>query len=100
MSWWRHFESEVPNLAALGVTQVWLPPPNKAMRKVSVCPDVATVWVLNISQEGQGYDAYDLVSMCGNAWPSGRKYIIGVMHHMRICGGALHPMYNLTEQST
>ncbi|GJE88650.1 alpha-amylase [Phanerochaete sordida] len=43
MSWWRHFEAEVPALAALGVTQVWLPPPNKAMRK-----------------EGQGYDAYDL----------------------------------------
>lgn len=34
MSWWRHFEAEVPNLAAMGVTQVWLPPPNKAMRKV------------------------------------------------------------------
>ena len=34
MSWWKHFETEVPNLAAMGVTQVWLPPPNKAMRKV------------------------------------------------------------------
>ncbi|KAM5535962.1 hypothetical protein V8D89_010402 [Ganoderma adspersum] len=43
MSWWKHFETEVPNLAAMGVSQVWLPPPNKAMRK-----------------QGQGYDAYDL----------------------------------------
>ena len=34
MSWWRHFESEVPKLAAMGVTQIWLPPPNKAMKKV------------------------------------------------------------------
>ncbi|OCH94385.1 alpha amylase [Obba rivulosa] len=43
MSWWKHFEREVPNLAEMGFTQVWLPPPNKAMRK-----------------SGQGYDAYDL----------------------------------------
>lgn len=35
MSWWQHFASEVPRLAELGVTQVWLPPPNKAMTKVS-----------------------------------------------------------------
>ena len=31
MSWWKHFESEMATLAELGVTQVWLPPPNKAM---------------------------------------------------------------------
>ncbi|KAH7884735.1 glycoside hydrolase family 13 protein, partial [Phlebopus sp. FC_14] len=43
MSWWNHFEAEVPHLAALGFTQVWLPPPTKAMKKL-----------------GQGYDAYDL----------------------------------------
>ncbi|ETW83039.1 glycoside hydrolase family 13 protein [Heterobasidion irregulare TC 32-1] len=43
MSWWAHFEQEVPNLADLGVTQVWLPPPNKATHQL-----------------GQGYDAYDL----------------------------------------
>ncbi|KZT00780.1 glycoside hydrolase family 13 protein [Laetiporus sulphureus 93-53] len=43
LSWWKHFESEVPQLAEMGVTQVWLPPPNKAMTK-----------------HGQGYDAYDL----------------------------------------
>ncbi|KAI0661707.1 alpha amylase [Cubamyces menziesii] len=55
MSWWKHFESEVPNLAALGVTQVWLPPPNKAMRK-----------------EGQGYDAYDL-------WDLGEFYQKGTI---------------------
>ncbi|KAI8980163.1 alpha amylase [Trametes punicea] len=55
MSWWRHFESEVPNLRALGVTQVWLPPPNKAMRK-----------------EGQGYDAYDL-------WDLGEFYQKGTI---------------------
>ncbi|CDO75554.1 Glycoside Hydrolase Family 13 protein [Trametes cinnabarina] len=55
MTWWKHFESEVPNLAALGVTQVWLPPPNKAMRK-----------------EGQGYDAYDL-------WDLGEFYQKGTI---------------------
>ncbi|KAI0250198.1 glycoside hydrolase family 13 protein [Lactifluus subvellereus] len=43
MSWWKHFEHEVPQLSALGVTQVWLPPPNKGTHK-----------------KGQGYDAYDL----------------------------------------
>lgn len=43
ISWWKHFENEVPRLASLGCTQVWLPPPNKAMVK-----------------EGRGYDAYDL----------------------------------------
>ncbi|KAI0359895.1 alpha amylase [Trametes cingulata] len=55
MSWWKHFESEVPNLAALGVTQVWLPPPNKAMKK-----------------QGQGYDAYDL-------WDLGEFYQKGTI---------------------
>ena len=44
MSWWKHFETEIPNLASMGFTQVWLPPPNKAT-----------------SPRGQGYDAYDLV---------------------------------------
>ncbi|KAI0078840.1 glycoside hydrolase family 13 protein [Panus rudis PR-1116 ss-1] len=43
MSWWQHFHAEVGPLSELGVTQVWLPPPNKAM-----------------VPEGQGYDAYDL----------------------------------------
>jgi alpha-amylase len=38
MSWWRHIEDEMPTLAALGVTQLWLPPPNKAMRPVSAFP--------------------------------------------------------------
>ncbi|EJF64974.1 alpha amylase [Dichomitus squalens LYAD-421 SS1] len=55
MSWWKHFETEVPNLAAMGVTQVWLPPPNKAMRK-----------------QGQGYDAYDL-------WDLGEFYQKGTI---------------------
>ncbi|KAF8753540.1 Glycoside hydrolase family 13 protein [Rhizoctonia solani] len=43
ISWWKHFEDQVPRMKELGVTQVWLPPPNKAMRP-----------------KGQGYDAYDL----------------------------------------
>ncbi|KAJ8506879.1 hypothetical protein ONZ45_g10656 [Pleurotus djamor] len=42
-SWWKHFEEEIPELARMGVTQVWLPPPNKANQKI-----------------GRGYDAYDL----------------------------------------
>ncbi|KAF7336638.1 Glycoside hydrolase family 13 protein [Mycena venus] len=29
MSWWKHLESEIPKLAEMGFTQVWLPPPNK-----------------------------------------------------------------------
>lgn len=33
MSWWDHLEGEVPSLAELGVTQVWLPPVARAMRK-------------------------------------------------------------------
>ncbi|KAI0784258.1 alpha amylase [Abortiporus biennis] len=43
MSWWKHFETETSTLSDLGITQVWLPPPNKAM-----------------VPQGQGYDAYDL----------------------------------------
>ncbi|KAF8149917.1 glycoside hydrolase family 13 protein [Crassisporium funariophilum] len=43
LSWWKHFETEVPRLAELGFTQVWLPPPNKAAEPT-----------------GRGYDAYDL----------------------------------------
>ncbi|KAF8968147.1 glycoside hydrolase family 13 protein [Flammula alnicola] len=43
LSWWKHFETEIPHLAELGVTQVWLPPPNKAAEP-----------------KGRGYDAYDL----------------------------------------
>ncbi|TFK75239.1 glycoside hydrolase family 13 protein [Pluteus cervinus] len=43
MSWWRHFENEIPKLAEMGFTQVWLPPPNKAA-----------------VPSGRGYDAYDL----------------------------------------
>jgi len=43
MSWWKHLESELPELAKMGFTQVWIPPSNKAK-----------------SVEGRGYDAYDL----------------------------------------
>ncbi|KAF9036177.1 glycoside hydrolase family 13 protein [Panaeolus papilionaceus] len=43
MSWWKHFETEIPRLAELGFTQVWLPPPNRPAEA-----------------EGRGYDAYDL----------------------------------------
>lgn len=42
-TWWQIFEEETPNLARMGFSHVWLPPPNKAMTK-----------------EGRGYDAYDL----------------------------------------
>ncbi|PPQ98753.1 GH-13 [Panaeolus cyanescens] len=43
MSWWKHFEAEIPRLSELGFTQVWLPPPNRPAEV-----------------EGRGYDAYDL----------------------------------------
>ncbi|KDQ15951.1 glycoside hydrolase family 13 protein [Botryobasidium botryosum FD-172 SS1] len=43
ISWWSHFRREAPVLAEMGFTQVWLPPPNKAM-----------------NPKGRGYDAYDL----------------------------------------
>jgi hypothetical protein len=33
MSWWKHVEIEVPSIAKLGFTQLWLPPPNKAAAK-------------------------------------------------------------------
>ncbi|THV07425.1 glycoside hydrolase family 13 protein [Dendrothele bispora CBS 962.96] len=42
-SWWRHVADEIPRLADMGFTQIWLPPPNKAAVK-----------------DGRGYDAYDL----------------------------------------
>jgi hypothetical protein len=34
LSWWKYFEETVPDLENLGFTQVWLPPPHKAMVKV------------------------------------------------------------------
>ena len=34
LSWWKHVEAEIPRLAELGVTQIWLPPPNKAAEPV------------------------------------------------------------------
>ncbi|KZT42189.1 thermostable alpha-amylase, partial [Sistotremastrum suecicum HHB10207 ss-3] len=43
ISWWKHLENEIPELASMGFTHVWIPPPNKAM-----------------SSSGRGYDAYDL----------------------------------------
>ncbi|KAL1708228.1 glycoside hydrolase superfamily [Schizophyllum commune] len=43
MSWWQHLEQELPELARMGITQVWIPPPNKAAAKT-----------------GRGYDAYDI----------------------------------------
>lgn len=36
MSWWEHLAKEAPHLAVLGFTQIWLPPPNKAMEQVRV----------------------------------------------------------------
>ncbi|KAJ6531810.1 glycoside hydrolase superfamily [Mycena capillaripes] len=43
MSWWKHLECEIPKLAKMGFTQLWLPPPHKGAH-----------------QKGRGYDAYDL----------------------------------------
>ncbi|KAJ7364056.1 glycoside hydrolase family 13 protein [Mycena albidolilacea] len=43
LSWWKHLEHEIPKLAEMGFTQVWLPPPNKGAEP-----------------KGRGYDAYDL----------------------------------------
>ena len=34
MNWWRHLEVEIPRLAKMGFTQLWLPPPNKAAATV------------------------------------------------------------------
>ncbi|KAI0029708.1 glycoside hydrolase family 13 protein [Vararia minispora EC-137] len=33
MSWWQHLAAESPRLAEHGVTQVWIPPANKALNK-------------------------------------------------------------------
>ena len=63
MSWWKHFENEVPQLARLGVTQVWLPPPNKATSKVCTHLNASLDLSFRASQKGQGYDAYDLVNL-------------------------------------
>jgi len=64
MSWWEHLAKEAPHLAALGFTQIWLPPPNKATRQVRVSGFNDMFTTLNrvkLLQMGQGYDAYDLV---------------------------------------
>ena len=54
MSWWKHFECEVPELAELGVTQVWLPPPNKATSNVCM-PSTCFLGISFIlSPEGTG----------------------------------------------
>ena len=62
ISWWKHFETQVPRLSELGITQVWLPPPNKATSKVCVpryvCLQNSS---FTLHQRKQGYDAYDLV---------------------------------------
>jgi hypothetical protein len=68
MSWWKHLETEIPVLAKMGFTQVWLPPPQKAMNPVS---SVVLVDFRSITEfmscpsiqykNGTGYDAYDLV---------------------------------------
>ena len=61
MSWWQFFESEVPNLQRMGITQVWLPPPNKAMKKVRFLMSNGLETYSKCFKTGQGYDAYDLV---------------------------------------
>ncbi|KAJ8585740.1 glycoside hydrolase family 13 protein [Rhizopogon salebrosus TDB-379] len=46
MSWWEHLEKEASHLAALGFTQIWLPPPNKGMNPRGVGYDVYDLWDL------------------------------------------------------
>ncbi|KAG6817650.1 hypothetical protein H0H87_005407 [Tephrocybe sp. NHM501043] len=63
MSWWRHLETEVPALAKLGFTQIWLPPPNKAAEKVTTTysfENLPPLMIIICFQDGRGYDAYDL----------------------------------------
>ncbi|KAF4614271.1 hypothetical protein D9613_007816 [Agrocybe pediades] len=60
LSWWKHFEEEIPRLASLGITQVWLPPPNKAAEPVSAFHQTYQLLILMGLQKGRGYDAYDL----------------------------------------
>ncbi len=53
MSWWQHFESELPRLSELGFTQVWLPPPNKAAWKVRISGSLAFCFFLTrVGREG------------------------------------------------
>lgn len=61
MSWWKHFELEIPRLVELGFTNVWLPPPNKAAKPVSHELWNSYTSSLSVTQSGRGYDAYDLV---------------------------------------
>jgi hypothetical protein len=51
MSWWKHFESEVPQLAELGVTQVWLPPPNKGTSNVCAPQSVSRAHRLRVIRD-------------------------------------------------
>ncbi|KIO17122.1 glycoside hydrolase family 13 protein [Tulasnella calospora MUT 4182] len=43
---WKHLKSEIPELDAMGITALWLPPPCKASSKNSVGYDIYDVWDL------------------------------------------------------
>jgi alpha-amylase len=59
-SWWSHFEEHVPRLSLMGVTHVWLPPPNKGSNKVGSLLSTQEL-TPKVYKLGRGYDAYDLV---------------------------------------
>ncbi|KZO96750.1 glycoside hydrolase family 13 protein [Calocera viscosa TUFC12733] len=73
---YRDLMEEVPRLSFLGITCVWLPPPNKAMHR-----------------EGHGYDAYDLWDLgefdrnglSRTRWGS-KKELVGAISHANASG--------------
>ncbi|KAI5122309.1 hypothetical protein M0805_002385 [Coniferiporia weirii] len=92
MSWWKHFEQEIPYLKKLGVTHVWLPPLQKAATgKESVGYDVYDLWDLGeFDQKNTVATRWgtkeELLKACSVAKSSGIEIIIDVVINHR-CGG-------------
>lgn len=59
MSWWKHLAQQLPELARLGITQVWVPPPTKAAH--GLVSTLCHLFYRLTFQGGMGYDLYDLV---------------------------------------
>ncbi|KAF7312255.1 Glycoside hydrolase family 13 protein [Mycena indigotica] len=85
LSWWGHLENEIPSLAIMGFTQLWLPPPNKGENKVREV--IIFVEFSTPVKKGRGYDAYDLwdLGTVETRW-GGREAYLRACHAARSHG--------------